>query len=304
MDMNETLVMAAYMLVPALFSLLGMAALGSPAIALLGETTAKAKKRVFYDKYGQQTGVMGIALIVLLLVVYALMLGVGFAKYPQLIKPLLSTTSPFFVPLVAFVVFAVFGLTHFTTWKKMRQAKAVHMAFGAISAIAAFACIATAIPAKLAFGFTDHQAAADIQALALPMAIMYALLIMAAAAALSAAYLVMRRNKDDFGRDYYNFSLPLACRWAALPMLGFLGCQGWLFAIMPESIKTLIMGTPLLYVWIGAAALGLICSLIWFIIAGNKSPLRLKGLAFLAVFLFWLMHVLNTTFFVNLMTMS
>lgn len=39
--------MTALMLAPAFFSLLGMAALGSPAVATLGEIAAKAKSRVF-----------------------------------------------------------------------------------------------------------------------------------------------------------------------------------------------------------------------------------------------------------------
>ena len=307
MSIQETLTMTAIMLAPAFFSLLGMAALGSPAIAILGEMTAKSKKRVFFDKYGQQTGTMGLILLILLLVIYGASFGIAMVKLPELVKTMVSMDSPFLDVFVAFGAFALFSLIYFPTWKKMRNAKALHMLFGMAATLSALTCVALAIPAKIAWGLaqsTPSEAAIEAAtAMILPLSTMYALLILSAAAALSCTYLVMRRNKDDFGRDYYNFSLKVAARWATLPMIGFLGCQGWLFVRLPESFKTLVVETPLAYVWAGAVAIGAICALLWVLLARSESPLRLKGLTFLAVILFWLMHTLNATVAVNLLTM-
>ena len=47
MDIQETLTIIGLMLAPAFFSLLGMAGLGSPAMAVLGEISAKCTKRSF-----------------------------------------------------------------------------------------------------------------------------------------------------------------------------------------------------------------------------------------------------------------
>ncbi|BDQ35944.1 hypothetical protein SYK_03040 [Pseudodesulfovibrio nedwellii] len=307
MSTQETLTMIAFLLAPAFFSLLGMGAIGSPAIAVLGEMSAKTKKRVFFDKYGQQIGAMGLILLILLLVVDGAAYAVALTKFPQYIHALFTMESPLLNTFAAFGIFAFFSLIYFTMWKKMRNAKGLHMSLGMIASLAALTCVALAIPAKIAWtlshGTPTNETILAATAMILPMSVMYALLTMSAAAALSASYLVLRRNKDDFGRDYYNFSLKLATRWATLPMLGFLGCQGWLFANLPASYKTLVMGTPLAFVWGGSIALGAICAFVWILIGRSESPLRLKGLTFLAVFLFWLMHTLNVTVAINLLTM-
>ncbi|NDV18771.1 hypothetical protein GO013_04980 [Pseudodesulfovibrio sp. JC047] len=307
MNTQETLTMVAFLLAPAFFSLLGMGAIGSPAIAILGEISAKTKKRVFFDKYGQQIGAMGLVLLILLLIVDGAAYAVALTKFPQYIHALFSLNSPLLDTFVAFGVFAFVSLIYFTTWKKMRTNKGLHMTLGMVASLAALTCVALAIPAKIAWtlshGTPSETAVAAAAGMILPMSTMYALLTMSAAAALSAAYLVLRRNKDDFGRDYYNFSLKLAARWATLPMIGFLACQGWLYAVLPPSYKTLVLGTPLVFAWGGVIALGVVCMLLWILIARSASPLRLKGLTFVALLIFWLLHTLNIMTTINLFTM-
>jgi len=308
MNLNETLTMAAFMLAPAFFSLLGMGALGSSAIAVLAELTAKTKGRVFYDKYGQQTASMGLILLIILLVVYGATIGIALIKFPQFLQRIIAPTSPFSSAFIAFGVFAIMSLLYFPTWKKMRDIKGMHIVIGMGSAISALACVAIAIPAKLMIGSTVNSpqpgSLTSTPQIAWPMAAMFVILIMSVAAALSCSYLVARREKDDFGRDYYNFAIRLATRWAAIPMAGFLACQGWLFAILPESIKTMTLGTPLGIVWAVSIALGITCISIWALIARSSNPLQLKGLSFLAIILLWIMHTMNATLFINFMSMQ
>ena len=307
MTINETLTMVAIMLAPAFFSLLGMAALGSPVVAVLGEIAAKTKKKVFFDKYGQQTSSMGLVLLLLLLVIEGAGIGVLYVKFPQLIEKFTTPDSPLIPGFMAMGAFVLLTLPYSLTWKSMRTRKGLHMTLGMAAALAAVATIAIVIPAKLMIGLPTETAQAQAQlgvhSMILPMAIMYAILIVATAAGLSCPYLVMRRKKDDFGRDYYNFALKLAARWATLPMLGFLACQGWLFAVLPENFKTMTLGTPLGIVWGAALALGATCALIWILIARSATPLQLKGLTFLAAALLWLMHTMNATLFMNFMSM-
>lgn len=311
MTMNDTLTMTALMLAPAFFSLLGMGALGSPAVAVLGEMAAKTKKRVFFDKYGQQTASMGLFLLILLLIIEAGAIGVIYTKYPHLVQQYLDPASQFMnsimIALGAGSAFIILGLVYMLTWKSMRNAKALHMALGFGAAAAAFAMVAVAVPVKLLIGLpqeaASEQLALGLQSMVMPMAIMYSIFLVVAAAGLSCAYLVTRRNKDDFGRDYYNFTLKLAARWSVTPMVAFLACQGWLFAVLPANFKSMVMETPLGIVWCVGAALGLICAIIWVLIARSESPLRLKGLAFLNVALMWLMHTMNVTLFMNFMAM-
>jgi len=304
MNSQETLALAATLLAPAFFSLLGMGAFGSPVIAVLGELAAKSKKRIFYDKFGQQTGAMGRLLLVLLILVWGASCAVVYFRFPQLAERLVTPGAVFIEAAVACGVFILAGLIHFSTWKAMRSAKGAHIALGLLAAVASMTSLALAVPAKLALNRPEGAADSIFgHPMALPLAVMYALLAVACAAGLAAAYLVLRRNRDDFGRDYYNFSLPLAARWAVIPMLGFLACQGWLFAVLPEGFRTMTMGTPLCWVWLGIAVLALVCAALWLIVARSKAPLRLKGLCFLALALLWLMHTLNVTLFVNFMSM-
>lgn len=307
MDVQETLKMIGLMLAPAFFSLLGMGALGSPAVSVLGEFSAKTNKKVFFDKYGQQAGSMGLILLVLLIVVYGATIGLTVYQYPQLADKILDTSSPFFTGTALLAVYAVAGLIYFTTWKAMRQSKVPHILLGLISALSGIGAVAVVTPAKLFYNLSltgpSEEALATASAMALPLSAMYGVLVLAAAASLSLAYLVVRRNRDDFGRDYYNFAMRLAARWAVLPMIGFIACQGWLYARLPESVQLLVLGTPLAYVWAGVVALGAVTIALWLTVARSRSPLRLKGLAFLAVFLFWAMHALNATLFVNFISM-
>lgn len=295
--------MTAMMLAPAFISLLGMGAFGSPIVAFLGEVAAKTKSRVFYDKYGQQTASMGGILLMVLLVVEAILIGTLFAKYPQQIEEFKTQIALFNPVLISGITFLVLGLPYLLLWKKMRNAKGLHMTLGFGTLLSVVAMMGLGIPAKLNFSLSGQESNPEILSIVLPMTVMYTLFIMVVAGAMSCGWLVLRRNKDDFGRDYYNFALKTAARWSFIPMIGTLVCQGWMFTALPETMKTLVTGTPLGLVWAVGAGVGLICAILWLLIARSESPLQLKGLTFLNIILLWLMHTANVVLFVNFMVM-
>lgn len=305
MSIQETLTLVAVMLAPAFFSLLGMAALGSPAVAVANEIAAKARGRVFHDKYGQQTAAMGLVLLLLFLAIQAAAAGLMAMRFPQLAGRMFEPGSPFIVAFGALGAFIVLGLAYFATWKKMREAKGAHTLLGAGAALAAGIGVAVTVPAKLLLGLPADAVPAPLapHSMLWPMAAMYVILCVSAAAGLSCVYLVMRRNRDDYGRDYYRFALNLASRWALVAMLGFLACQGWLFAVLPEPLRIMTTGTPLGLVWAAGCGLGLACAALWLVTARSQTPLRLKGLTVLAACLLWLMHAMNATLFMNFMSM-
>lgn len=305
MNSNETIIMVANMLGPAFFSLLAMGAFGSPVVAVLGELAAKAKGKIFFDKYGQQTGAMGRILLLLLLVIWGAAIAILFTRFPQLAAKVTAPGTPLLWACYASGAFLVLGVIHFSTWKAMRNAKGVHIALGLCATVASISAVTLAVPAKLIIGQPDTASFQQVFAspMAQPMAVMYTLLSISSAAALSCVYLVLRRNQDDFGRDYYNFGLKLAARWAFIPMFGFLACQGWLYAVLPDAFRTMVTGTMLGYVWLAAGILGLLCMTVWLLIARSETPLRLKGLGFLGLALMWLMHTMNATLFMNFISM-
>lgn len=305
MSIQESLTLVAIMLAPAFFSLLGMAALGSPAIAVSNEYLARARGRVFHDKYGQQAAAMGLILLLLFLVIQAAALGLLLVRFPQMASRVFEPGSPFTVSFASMGAFVIFGLAYFLTWRKMREAKGAHMLLGAVAALAAMVGVAVTVPAKLLIGLPAEAMQAPLAPLSMlwPMAAMYVVLCVAAAAGLSCVYLVLRRKRDDFGRDYYRFSLNLASRWALGAMVVFLACQGWLLAVLPDMYRTMTLGTPLGLVWAAGCGLGLACAALWLVTARSDTPLRFKGLTLLAACLLWLMHAMNATLFVNFMSM-
>lgn len=303
MTMNETLMMTAMMLAPAFFSLIGMAVFGSPVVSLLGEITAKTKKRVFYDKYGQQTATMGTVLLAVFILVEAIGIALLYQKYPDLLASMVSADSPLKLAGIALAAFLLLGVPYSLTWKQLRTSKGIHMTMGFGACAAVIAMFVLGIPAKLSIAVAP-TAEQTMQLTPLPLIAMYLFFMVAAAAGMSCAYLVIRRHKDDFGRDYYNFALKLASRWALIPMVGFLACQGWLFATLPEGIKTLVLETPLGIVWGASTFFGLLCLVIWGLITRSSSPLQIKGLTFTGVLLLWLVHTGNALLFVNFMSMS
>jgi len=102
-----------------------------------------------------------------------------------------------------------------------------------------------------------------------------------AAGILGTGYLLLRRNRDDFGRDYYRFALARSARWGLVLILPVLITAGWLalrgltgLALLPCAAAGL---AALASVWL---ALRLIRS---------RHPLRLKGSVLLACLLAWLL---------------
>ncbi len=70
------------------------------------------------------------------------------------------------------------------------------------------------------------------------MTLCYLFLSIAIAGSVSAFYLMIRRNKDDYGRDYYKFAIPVSAKWGYSYLVGiiFLVIQTlWVY----KEIKTI-----------------------------------------------------------------
>ena len=106
---------------------------------------------------------------------------------------------------------------------------------------------------------------------------------LALAALLAGLRVALRRNKDDFGRDYYAYATRTTAWWAA--GAGVLFTIATAFA--PQALS--FAGDFLenldrtLYT---AAALGGMATLLWGVVGASSTPLRLKWLFFVAGILF------------------
>jgi hypothetical protein len=110
---------------------------------------------------------------------------------------------------------------------------------------------------------------------------------LAAGAALSQLYLFARRNKDDYGRDYYVFAMHYCARIACfctVAALSFSLVVFWhLYLSFPQSLSR----PPDPGLLLVAAGLPLLCCLLWLCIIKSDVPLRHKpGAVFACLFLF------------------
>lgn len=119
------------------------------------------------------------------------------------------------------------------------------------------------------------------------------------AGAVSACWLIARRKKDDFGRDYYGQMLPFCCSWARLGWFLL-----WLMVLVSSSLQIwrnyqlhtldmeeIIVDCSRLLFW-------LVPVLLWTPIIRSKVPMRLTLLAFAALvvcMLFMLPYYLELT---------
>ena len=106
---------------------------------------------------------------------------------------------------------------------------------------------------------------------------------LALAALLAGLRVALRRNKDDFGRDYYTYATRTTAWWAAGAGVLFtvaMACAPQSLSFAGDFLEDL---DRTLYL---AAALGGMATLLWGVVGASSTPLRLKWLFFLAGILF------------------
>jgi len=263
------------MILPALFW-------GAPAVALVSELIGMVSGKPFPARAARQMSrlaVLGHALFWLaILSGGALLLShpfwqTEFAAANQLLL-ILATALPFFGTL-ALVAYAL-------GWKGAKERKTMHFLLG---------CVAT-VPIKYGYwglvliallffrGMTmDNPAFIPPSGSALwPMFCLWLPLSLCLAAGLGLCYLVLRRDKDDWGRDYYRFAVPFLGKWHAACGLISLTFLVWLFLSL-KSIFNLYLPQIFYAGMASAACLALAMALSLFV-STSENPMRLKGSMF------------------------
>jgi hypothetical protein len=264
---------------------LALAAAGIPALTALVGPRAVKRLRIFTDKFGQQAATFALlgglwALVALsgLLVAAGFLAPVG--QGPWRTAPAwLAVTAPLAVGAAVFLAYR--GL-----WHRLKARKQLHVLLG--------------LAATLLFWLAFYVGLAALRPLAVPgsetgwaawlappgTALFWRLLAegvvlsLFTAGTFTGAWLVWRRNRDDFGRDYYNFTMRLTARlgfWAGLASLGAMVwvCLGLLPVVGEISSRmTLALGLYGLGMLVTLGGCGFL--------AGQENALRHKFLLVLA----------------------
>ncbi|WP_147821746.1 hypothetical protein [Salidesulfovibrio onnuriiensis] len=312
MNATETFLLAATMSAPAFFDLLGLAAFGAILVAALNGLLGLGKGKVFFDKYAQQSATMGLLLMIVSLLAMVVAGFVAASRMPWLSQWLANPASPFLYFYTTAGLGLLLAIPYVLAWKRMRTAKSVHAILGLAAGLSLTASVVACVAAVFMLGTsTQNDSTAFVVAplplagpsLFWPMALQYAALSLGAGAGLSLVYMVWRRNKDDYGRDYYKFSLPLAAKWAIFGVLLQTLAQGWAYALLTPDARALVMGTGMVCAWGSAALLALLCCALWAVLARSQAPMRMKWIAFVGAALLWVMHSLDITVGLGLLSM-
>ncbi len=295
-EFHDALTMLSSVLAPAFFDVLGLAALGAPLLAFAAEAMGRAQRKAFLEKFAQHLTVMGFGLLLLALAVTAAGAGLATVRFPEIMERLHAPGSPLFPFYGAMgAVLLLHGLYRFG-WG---LPKGPHLALGALAGLASLTAVWLSLPALRGFAALLSPETATASGLLpapgspfWPCLAQYAALAPALAGAMSLLFLLHRRDRDNYGRDYYAFSMRLAARWAALWVLPALAVQPWLLFSLEPGLRDLVLASPTALLWGLAALLMLLCAGTWWTVARSGSPMRLKGLMLGAALAAWLFHAL------------
>ncbi len=275
-----------------------LAALCGPLSAFALECAGAARRKAFYDKCAMQAAQLAF------LLTFALYAALGVtlftlinARQPELLAPphLRRVLVLAAVPLGHFVLLGLYLLL----WAPLRKLRALHLLLGLFAALASAALLFTAYlgaayasllpfalndPPRVFLSMLNLFLSEPPQWLFLSYACACGF---ALAGALCLLWLLARRNRADFGRDYYTFAMRAMSRQALIFTLVSSGLAGWLVLRMQESALS-----PLGQAWepallLPAFGLPLVCCLLWFLVIRSQTPMRHKpGVFFAGVFLF------------------
>ncbi len=283
----------------AAFSIVCLSAICSgPWFVAFTEAGGMATRKVFLDKCAYQSAKLCLYLFVAFIPAMSAQLYLLGKQQSYL------WDGPYRLPMLVlgglFGAALVLSLVHVFTWKAMRNLKWLHWLIGFFSAL----CLSLALLVSgmlvrtLLHSGPPLTDKASLQQLVLelferipatsmlwPMLGQSVLLGFGAIGALSLAWMIVLRKRDDFGRDYYNFALPYCAYWAIGGTLGSLGMsvlsmyEGWK-GMAPELAQV-----PPVWLMVVASVLPSLSCLLWAFIIKSSTPMRHKMGVWLALFL-------------------
>jgi hypothetical protein len=272
------------------------AVLGAPLLAVITETTVPKKNKSFHSKCARQICQTPFGLGLMLFTLLGLMASIALLQFrPELMTPPLiwGPAAVIALPASALLLLAVY----LGTFSSLKNHRGLHHYFGYLAALVCLAVLllyflflATLaqpidIDALWTAPLATLQMLARIFGATPPLWLLVGYLFctgLAAGAGLSQLWLIMRRHKEDYGRDYYKFAM----RYCARIALGFTlvgtAVAGLLFWLLWESIPPDFLQPQDRGILLVAFGLPLSCCLLWLCVIKSETPLRHKPGAFFA----------------------
>ena len=224
----------AVMLLLALHLGLALADAAVPAITALTGLCKTKRLKIFINKFGQQASTFALFTGLVLFVLLCADLAAIWYFLPQTAPAVLGVPLPLAPFAGAVALGCIAFLTYRGLWQRLKNNKGLHAVFGILATAFLWAALyaALTILRSISLGqppisgpelLLPPAAAPFWRLLALGLALSVAM-----GGVFTGAWLVSRRNRDDFGRDYYNFTLRLSARIGFLGQIATLAAMAWL----------------------------------------------------------------------------
>ncbi len=191
----------------------GLIAMGAVFVAVLTAATYRKSSRVFADKLAKQMSEFGMLVLGVWLLLVSARWGLWIGEIWPVSEPLQRFYHLFFdIPGHVSMLAVLMSIITARAWRRQKKASPVHFVLGGLSCLTWMAALMLFITGWLESGRVDGMAQKmDLvtlqQLLMNPTAwLIWAqglFLAMALAGGAGLLFLVVRRNKEDYGRDYY-----------------------------------------------------------------------------------------------------
>ncbi len=256
------------------------------------QVTGAVSKRAAYDKASRQMA--AIALILGWIVLIGSRIYLFFSSDSYVPTSMVATVTELSWCVFGFAVIAL--SIHFAVWRFLAEHRVCHSLLAFLSGINGLAgCLAILGVLRLRLACelpnADQISIGDIFSFnIIPSPLIYALvmtvpLALAMPAGFGLVWLVVRRGRDDFGRDYYNTIMRWVARWGFIAWLPVVLLAGGIVYL--EGRPLLDAGTeiaPMTLALYGCRVLpALLTCILLCVIRHAALPMRLKPLAWLIV---------------------
>lgn len=281
--MNEQIVFLSVSALTGLILALVLGAAGLPLASATPLLNPPKRVKVFRNKFGQQAatltlllgmaGVAGLAAAVFFLHV----------RFPDVTAFWLAWPLPA-LPLAGCLLGAgVLASIFRAAWQGLTDHRRLHAALGMAATLLAWAAGYFVLAFFRHFVLSPTQPTSDVAFflpppdssawLLLPLMIALSL---SQAGALATLYCIHRRDKDDFGRDYYTYALKIGAMWALPASVAAMACQAALLVKLWPVARALPVRQIIF--WSSATAFGALAlaCILWILVIRNPNPLRLK----------------------------
>ncbi len=268
----------------ALLGLCAATALGSSLTALVSEIHAWAARKAFAEKLSQHMARLGLVSGSVVLIVFAAWWVIVLrARGHDPAAPQDILALPALLGATACITLAIYVLS----FMALRRIRVLRLLVAAMALAAMAGCVLSGTRLLLLMPVIVTGQGTAFPGTLLSTAPLFvlaqlALLAPGSGGVLGMVYLLTRRTRDDFGRDYYRWAVSRAAAWGTACPLVLAGTAALIASTFPRPL-TGLLETPSLIVPLGLGVVLLLAvSGLCLTILRNQHPMRLKARMVLA----------------------